>query len=214
MSNPYSQYQKTQVTTASREKVLLMLYEGAIRFTKHAHSAMKQGKIAEKGKYISKATAILSLAGLPDFARDGRTFQVVGTKAVAQPVQFRLFDPERGTLVQVDTINDGRQVTERIRYGDFREVDGVLEPFETVLGEGPQRVTIRTVKLANRFAPPPGFFEPSAAQVKLWQRTEDCEVPTSGATTTLPKGFGVLFEAIPMETRAAIASLVQSLSGK
>ena len=36
MSNPYSQYQKTQVMTASREKVLLMLYEGAIRFTKHA----------------------------------------------------------------------------------------------------------------------------------------------------------------------------------
>jgi len=47
----------------------------------------------------------------------------------------------------------------------------------------------------------------------LWQRTEDCEVPTAaGTTTTLAKGFGVLFEAIPMETRTAIAALVQSLS--
>ena len=36
MTNPYKQYQKTQVVTASREKILLMLYEGAIRFTKQA----------------------------------------------------------------------------------------------------------------------------------------------------------------------------------
>ena len=73
MSNPYSQYQKTQVTTASREKVLLMLYEGAIRFVKHAIVAMKQKKVAEKGKYISKATAILSeLMATLDFNAGGQ----------------------------------------------------------------------------------------------------------------------------------------------
>src|SRR5512142_2693526 len=33
----------------------------------------------------------------------------------------------------------------------------------------------------------------------LWQRTEDCELPGAATPTTLPKGFGVLFEAIPME---------------
>lgn len=43
----------------------------------------------------------------------------------------------------------------------------------------------------------------------LWQRTGDCELPSSsGDKTTLPKGFGVLFESIPLETRAAIAALV------
>ena len=73
MSNPYSQYQKTQVTTASREKILLMLNEGAIRFTKHAHAALKQGKIGDKGKYISKATAILSeLMATLDFKAGGQ----------------------------------------------------------------------------------------------------------------------------------------------
>ena len=73
MSNPYSQYQKTQVTTASREKVLLMLYEGAIRFVKHAIVAMNQKKVAEKGKYISKATAILSeLMATLDFKAGGQ----------------------------------------------------------------------------------------------------------------------------------------------
>jgi hypothetical protein len=47
----------------------------------------------------------------------------------------------------------------------------------------------------------------------LWQRTDDCELPAGSATSTLPKGFGVLFEAIPMETRAAIAALVTRMGG-
>jgi PilZ domain len=42
----------------------------------------------------------------------------------------------------------------------------------------------------------------------LWQRMDDCDVPAVDRTSSLPKGFGVLFEAIPMETRAAIAALV------
>jgi flagellar secretion chaperone FliS len=71
--NPYRKYQKTQVTTASKEKVLLMLYEGAIRFTKRAHQAMEQGKIAEKGTYISKSTAIVSeLMATLDFKAGGK----------------------------------------------------------------------------------------------------------------------------------------------
>jgi len=50
-----------------------MLYEGAIRFTKHAHAAMKQKKVAEKGKFISKATAILSeLMATLDFKAGGQ----------------------------------------------------------------------------------------------------------------------------------------------
>jgi hypothetical protein len=42
----------------------------------------------------------------------------------------------------------------------------------------------------------------------LWQRASDCELPTPTGTITLPKGFGVLFESIPLEIRAAIAALV------
>lgn len=72
-NNPYKQYQKTQVITASREKVLLMLYEGAIRFTKQGHAAMLEGKVAEKGRCISKATAILSeLMATLDFKVGGQ----------------------------------------------------------------------------------------------------------------------------------------------
>ena len=60
MSNPYQQYQKTAVTTASREQILLLLYEGAIRFVKQAIVAMQEKRIAEKGRTISRATAIIS----------------------------------------------------------------------------------------------------------------------------------------------------------
>ena len=43
----------------------------------------------------------------------------------------------------------------------------------------------------------------------LWQRTGDCELPTeAGSIATLPRGFGVLFESIPLDTRTAIAGLV------
>lgn len=60
MSNPYHQYQRTAVTTASREQILLLLYEGAIRFVKQAIVAMEEKRIAEKGRTISRATAIIS----------------------------------------------------------------------------------------------------------------------------------------------------------
>ena len=43
----------------------------------------------------------------------------------------------------------------------------------------------------------------------LWQRTDDCQLPGASETKTLPKGFGVLFESIPLEMRAAIAGLVK-----
>jgi len=48
----------------------------------------------------------------------------------------------------------------------------------------------------------------------LADTTDDCEVGTADAPNSLPKGFGVLFEAIPLETRGAIAQLVQSLQAR
>jgi PilZ domain len=43
----------------------------------------------------------------------------------------------------------------------------------------------------------------------LWRRSADCEVPGAGGETLpLPRGIGILFEAIPLEARNAIARLV------
>ena len=48
----------------------------------------------------------------------------------------------------------------------------------------------------------------------LWQRMEDCELPGPKNATMLPKGFGVLFEAIPMDAHTAIAALVSTISNR
>lgn len=59
MSNPLSKYKKTSVLSASREQILLMLYEGAIRFTKLAIQATEQNKIADRGQNIIRAFDIV-----------------------------------------------------------------------------------------------------------------------------------------------------------
>lgn len=59
MSNPYNKYKQTSVLSASREQILLMLYEAAIKFTKLAIQAAEQKKIAERGQNIIRAFDII-----------------------------------------------------------------------------------------------------------------------------------------------------------
>ena len=59
MSNPYQRYKQTAILSASKEQVMLMLYEGAIRFTKTAILAAKENNISERGKNILKAYDII-----------------------------------------------------------------------------------------------------------------------------------------------------------
>ncbi len=60
MATPYNQYQNVQVTTSNPEKVLIMLYDGAINFTKIAIDKLAKKDIAGKGMYIGKAHAIVA----------------------------------------------------------------------------------------------------------------------------------------------------------
>ncbi|MGE0763292.1 MAG: flagellar export chaperone FliS [Bdellovibrionales bacterium] len=59
MKNAYQKYKETSVQSAGREKLLLMLYEGAIRFTKKAILACDQKDIAERGMNIGKSYDII-----------------------------------------------------------------------------------------------------------------------------------------------------------
>lgn len=52
-------YQRNQVLTASREGVLLLLYEGAIRFMKSAIESAEQSKHSEKLKSLDRVRAIV-----------------------------------------------------------------------------------------------------------------------------------------------------------
>lgn len=59
MNNAYKKYKQTSVVSASKEKILLMLYEGAIRFTKLAIKGCEEKKIADKGYNIGRAYDII-----------------------------------------------------------------------------------------------------------------------------------------------------------
>lgn len=55
-----NQYQQNQIMTASQEQILLMLYDGAIRFCRQALAASDKGDVTEKLGRISKVFAIVT----------------------------------------------------------------------------------------------------------------------------------------------------------
>jgi len=59
MSYGLGAYKKTSVHTASKEQILLMLYQAAIRNCKRAIEAINEKKIAAKGEYIGKLQDIV-----------------------------------------------------------------------------------------------------------------------------------------------------------
>ena len=59
--NPYlKQYQKTQIETASPEKILIMLYNGAISYLKRAQVAFQNGEKIEAHNNILAAEKIIA----------------------------------------------------------------------------------------------------------------------------------------------------------
>ncbi len=57
--NNINNYQKVQVTTADRLKLVVMLYDGAISYLKTAIKYINENDMAAKGIYISKAQDII-----------------------------------------------------------------------------------------------------------------------------------------------------------
>ena len=58
-NNPFQKYKKTSVESASREKLLLMMYEGAIKYVKKAMLAIDKKDIAERGLNIGCAFDVI-----------------------------------------------------------------------------------------------------------------------------------------------------------
>ncbi len=59
MSYGLGAYKKTSVGTASKEQILLMLYQAAIKNCKKSIEAIEQKQIAKKGEYIGKLQDIV-----------------------------------------------------------------------------------------------------------------------------------------------------------
>ena len=72
MSYGLGAYKKTSVETASKEQILLMLYQAAIKNCKKAIEAIEQKNISKKGEYIGKLQDIVvELSNSLDFEVGG-----------------------------------------------------------------------------------------------------------------------------------------------
>ena len=60
LPNPYAQYRQNSVETSSPTRLVVMLYDGAIRFLGQALPAMHARKYDEQSRYIGKAQAIIA----------------------------------------------------------------------------------------------------------------------------------------------------------
>ncbi len=72
MAGQYDVYTKSRVNTTSQVGLIVMLYEGAIRFLSLAIHSMDEKKFYEKATYINKATKIIEeLQNSLDFQQGG-----------------------------------------------------------------------------------------------------------------------------------------------
>jgi flagellar protein FliS len=58
--NPHAQYRQTAIETASKTRMVVMLFDGAIRFLNQALPAMQAQNYDVQTHYIGKAQAIIS----------------------------------------------------------------------------------------------------------------------------------------------------------
>ena len=72
LPNPYAQYRQNNVETATPTRMIVMLYDGAIRFLSQSLPAMRVKKYDQQSENIGKAQAIIShLRDTLDFGAGG-----------------------------------------------------------------------------------------------------------------------------------------------
>ena len=123
MSYGLRKYRTSQANTASREDLLILLYEGAIRFLERAIKEKESGDLSEHKMYLRRGLAIIAeLQSTLDFEKGGE-------------LSMQLFDLY-GFMMERLTQANIKQETEQIRT--------VINNLETLL-EG-WRDAVRQVK--------------------------------------------------------------------
>jgi flagellar protein FliS len=71
--NAHLAYKTVQVTTTDRGRLLLMMYEGAIKFLKQAKAGIEANDVAKFCRFLSKGQAIIAeLMNTLDFEKGGQ----------------------------------------------------------------------------------------------------------------------------------------------
>ncbi len=74
--NGFNAYQETAIATQNRGRLIVMLYDGAIKFLRRAIEDIQRGDFAAKGRHIVKAQDILfELNTVLDMEKGGEVAQ-------------------------------------------------------------------------------------------------------------------------------------------
>lgn len=142
----HSTYQAVQVTTCDRGRLLLMMYEGAIKFLKTSLVGLEEKDLAKFCRFLSKAQAIVAeLMNTLDFEKGG---------TIAQDLD-RLYDFMLFYLSEANLYRDAKRIQKTIDlldviYSAYKEIiegnkyqlDGAPVDEAQKVGEALRRVQI------------------------------------------------------------------------
>jgi len=116
--NAHAAYQSVQVTTTDRGRLLLMMYEGAIKFLKQSKAGLEANDIAKFCRFLSKAQAIIAeLMNTLDFEKGG---------TIARDLD-RLYDFMLFYLTEANLYRDPKRIAKVISlidtiYSAYKEI--------------------------------------------------------------------------------------------
>lgn len=142
--NAHAAYQSVQVTTTDRGRLLLMMYEGAIKFLKQSKAGLEANDIAKFCRFLSKAQAIIAeLMNTLDFEKGG---------SIARDLD-RLYDFMLFYLTEANLHRDSKRIVKVIGlidtiYSAYKEIiegekkEQVAPEESNKVGEAVRRVQI------------------------------------------------------------------------
>jgi len=116
--NAHSTYKSVQVTTTDRGRLLLMMYEGAIKFLKQSKAGLEENDIPKFCRFLSKGQAIIAeLMNTLDFEKGG---------TIARDLD-RLYDFMLFYLTEANLHRDAQRISRVIGlidiiYGAYKEI--------------------------------------------------------------------------------------------
>ncbi|MFN4033739.1 MAG: flagellar export chaperone FliS [Fimbriimonadales bacterium] len=132
--NGYERYLETAVETASPARLIVMLYDGAIRFVNEAAYAMRQRDYETQNTKLLRAQKILAeLISSLDFDKGGE---------IAENL-FRLYTYMYNRLVEAN-INDSVETLEHVT----RLLSELREAWDTIATESEAQVNLPTARVA------------------------------------------------------------------
>jgi flagellar protein FliS len=132
--NAHNAYQTVQVTTTDRGRLLLMMYEGAIKFLRQAKMGLEENDISKFCRFLSKGQAIVAeLMNTLDFEKGG---------SIARDLD-RLYDFMLFYLTEANLHRDAKRVGKVIEL-----LDTIYSAYKEII-EGEKKTVSQTEKAAE-----------------------------------------------------------------